>query len=215
MIFWEYFNHEFKGIPYFSWSKTFGNKHFLKSYLRLVKKTCRYSLRGNRVFQQAILSHAIFSMGFTLETLPMYYTGWKLKPMIAFNISNYSLQLCITFLMAVAMQNFCRSIENFDDKFLASSSSSTLILNALAELKIEMKTLKKTLSPLLFMIFSSRCLNLITASLSIARPIVRDTGIFKYSFASLIIFNSWDLFYIVIIVDETMESFKSLNDSLR
>ena len=154
-------------------------------------------------------------MGFTLETLPMYYTGWKLKPMIAFNISNYSLQLCITFLMAVAMQNFCRSIENFDDKFLASSSSSTLILNALAELKIEMKTLKKTLSPLLFMIFSSRCLNLITASLSIARPIVRDTGIFKYSFASLIIFNSWDLFYIVIIVDETMESFKSLNDSLR
>ena len=115
------------------------------------------------------------------------------------------LDLFVLSLAALVLQDFCNKV----DKFKESSSSSAI--DCLEELKTGMEILKNSLSPYLFVIFSCQCLSLINAALNVLY--VQD----NLYFASLFyIFKStWELYYVAHVLDETMESYRSLRTEIR
>ena len=108
------------------------------------------------------------------------------------------------FLATLVLQDFCNKVDNFKDH----SSSSPI--DCLEELKAGMETLKSSLSPYLFMIFSCQCLSLINSALNILYDLDN-----LYDFLLPLLETTWQLFYIAYVLDETVESYRSLRNKIR
>jgi hypothetical protein len=73
----------------------------------------------------------------------------------------------------------------------------------------DMKRLKSGLSPMLFLVYSTKCILLINMALNLAR-----NG-FNAQSVLLILATLWDLAYVTIVLDETLSVYKDLVVELR
>ena len=125
----------------------------------------------------------------------------------AFIFLLHLLQLSINFLIAVILENFCKHIKEIQN----SIATPDLVHQFLPELQAAMQRLKNNLSPLLFMIFSFKCLIIINAALNIGFGLeMPNTPSYQSHYISLLIYACWELFYIALIVEETLDEYKTL-----
>ena len=139
------------------------------------------------------------------------FTGQLLLIMVVSTIASILLQLIINLLMAVLLKDFCTKIER-NSKLYAHCSAA---MQCVSELIVRMQVLKKSLSAILFMTFTSKCLYIIHSSLNIGFSMTNAIGDFGISLWLILATNIWELFYVAIIVDETMETYKSTASKLR
>ena len=124
----------------------------------------------------------------------------------AFDSLLHLLQLSINFLIAVILENFCKHIKEIQN----SIATPDLVHQFLPELQAAMQRLKNNLSPLLFMIFSFKCLIIIHAALNIGFALEMPNDENQSLYVFFLIYACWELFYIALIVDETLAEYKAL-----
>ena len=121
--------------------------------------------------------------------------------------------LCFSFKIAVSLQSLCEKIQSFNENLKAyPATTATTQINCIIN---EIKAQKCSLSPLLFIIFSSDCLTIINLSLNIAFAINSTVNNNKYGVLPMLLHLCWEIFYLAFIVDRTMESYKSLAGTVR
>ena len=138
-------------------------------------------------------------------------SGLELTIEPAFNFLLYLLQLSINFLIAVILENFCKHIKEIQN----SIATPDLVHQFLPELQAAMQRLKNNLSPLLFMIFSFKCLIIIHAALNIGFALEMPNAENQSLYVFLLIYACWELFYTALIVEETLAEYKTLASYIR
>ena len=84
--------------------------------------------------------------------------------------------------------------------------------SAILTLSEDLNSLKCGLSPILFMIYSFKCINIISSVLDLAMVGKQGT---EHFYVIQLIAHIWDLTYITIIVDKTITAYKGLATNLR
>ena len=105
------------------------------------------------------------------------------------------------FVIGTSMKQVCRKISDTD------KCSTDLI----EEISADLHMLKKGLSPVLFMMFSTKCILLVNAALILATKTINHKPIWM----SILAVTLWDLAYVTLVVDDTLAAFKGLTSRLR
>ena len=108
-----------------------------------------------------------------------------------------------SFVIGTSIEKFCKKVNDTEIKCFPYS------FEIIEERSQELKTLKCGLSPMLFLIFGSKCILLINFSLSIAQNPHTYLGFIQ------LITNLLDLTYVTLVADEAVSVYKSLSSKLR
>ena len=112
-----------------------------------------------------------------------------------------------SFVIGSSLGQFC--IKADETKTMMNKHSAYSAILTLSE---DLNSLKCGLSPILFMIYSFKCINIISSVLDLA--MVGKQGI-EHFYVIQLIAHIWDLTYITIIVDKTITAYKGLATNLR
>ena len=119
-------------------------------------------------------------------------------------IFNNMTTFCFTLIVAIVLENIC--IRSQDPDVTAKS---------IQEIRLEMASAKSSLSNVFFVLFSEKCLILIQASLNIIYAMNDYAEQYKIVFSCIVAYSMFELLYIAWIVDETVDSYKSLKLKIR
>ena len=122
-----------------------------------------------------------------------------------FNVVFLTTMIISSFIIGVCLEQFCKQVSI---AWQTTNNEPTRLVSGLSK---DLQLLKKVLSPFLFMAFSLKCILIINSAFIVASP----SKLPKEIFVPVLISSLWDLYYITVIVDETMDSYKSLVRHLR
>ena len=126
---------------------------------------------------------------------------------ITYTLTLFYTEMIISFFITgICLNQFCQKAAN------SSQINKNELMEHVSSLSKDIKLLKKVLSPFLFTAFSLKCVLIISSALNLASPANMYPGTIM---ASVLISSVWELFYITVIVDETMNAYKSLTTHLR
>ena len=126
---------------------------------------------------------------------------------MAYTLTLFYTEVIISFFITgICLNQFCQKVAN------TSQINMNELMEHVSSLTKDIKLLKKVLSPFLFTAFSLKCVLIINSALILVSS---PAGYPATTMASILISSVWDLFYITVIVDETMDSYKSLAIHLR
>jgi hypothetical protein len=126
---------------------------------------------------------------------------------MAYSLTLFYTEVIISFFITgICLNQFCQKAAN------SSQINKNELMEHVSSLTKDIKLLKKVLSPFLFTAFSLKCVLIINSALILFSS---PAGYPATTMASILISSVWDLFYITVIVDETMDSYKSLAIHLR
>lgn len=106
------------------------------------------------------------------------------------------------FVIGTSLQHFCREITAVEN----SASKIEGLSNTL-------NNLKNGLSPILFVMCSTKCILIVIAALNMANPNTYNSN--PALWVSVLAVTLWDLTYITFVVDDTLAAYKGLTLTLR
>ena len=123
-----------------------------------------------------------------------------------FHVSYYCLwtltMILISFVIGTSLEEFCKK--------LSQTTHPTIM--RIDELSQDLKQLKTGLSPILLMLFSTKCILLINNSLNLFVDNQKGMSYWGVSALATIL---WDLTYVVVVLDTTISKYKDLTLQLR
>ena len=129
-----------------------------------------------------------------------HLSGLQSLALVSFCILLCSLRLISSFTIGICTAQMTARLKNND--------ANLLFLDCSSEILQEFISLKKGLSPLLFLMFSTQCLILIVNSASLLiKP--------NYGFGVTSAYTMMDLIYSTFVIDHTYESFKDMSLGLK
>lgn len=108
-----------------------------------------------------------------------------------------------SFVFGSSLEQFCQTISDTD--YYSRQN--------IEELSKELYKLKNGLSPILFMLYSTKCILIINSSLNLATQ--NYEPIYTALWISLVLVTMWDLVYVTLIVGDTLAAYKGLSLKLR
>ena len=140
----------------------------------------------------SIFAYIFTTMGLKENSLiiSLFYNGlWTLTMVLT------------SFVIGTSLEEFCKKIS--DTKYPS--------FKMIEDLSQDLKQLKMGLSPILFMMLTTKCILLINSSLQS----LNQTTMPSYFFVSLMVATLWDLTYVVLVLDTTISQYKDLTLQLR
>ena len=179
----------------------------VSSYPSLIIKT-HHSLKKPWLFMITTVGY-ISSCSLNITLILKYYNEISLEVVstVIFVILFNTATFFSAFIIGTCLEQVCQDI-------MTSKMAKNISTDMINDFSQEFKGLKMGLSPLLFLTFLVKCILLISMVLTIAAPSTAVTGTELY-YICYVLSYGWDLFYITVAVEETMDIFKSLILQLR